>query len=52
MIISACYQPLRPTPYVRCRGRGKAALEGKTVSKRAGNPRPKKRLAGVVPSRA
>ena len=23
---SACYQPLRPTPYLRCRGRGKVAM--------------------------
>jgi Asp-tRNA(Asn)/Glu-tRNA(Gln) amidotransferase A subunit family amidase len=49
---SACYQPLRPIPCLRCRGWGKAATWGTTVSKRSGNSRPKKRVAGVVPSGA
>ena len=45
-------KPLAQATRFRCRGRGKVAMWGKTVSERSGNTSPKKRAAAVVPSRA
>lgn len=47
---NACPQPLCTLARSRCRDRGKASMWDKAVSKRSGNDRPKKRVAGVVPS--